>query len=154
VTESLALRPARGDDSHRVWEWNFAPDVRLQSLDARAVGFDEHDRWWTKRLAADPACTATWIVELDGSPVGVVRIDPIEDAGGDRISIALAPTMRRRGIGRRAIALACRRWARPIVAEIVDGNVASTTAFASAGFALHATRTGTRPIHVYRWSPS
>ena len=151
---STTLRPARDDDAVRVWEWNFAPDVRAQSIDSRIVTFAEHYAWWCARLT-DPR-RATWIVEHGGMPIGVVRIDPIEptpDGPTDKISIALAPEARGCGVGRRAIRLACAAWPRPILAQILSTNLASLAAFAAAGFAPTPDTTAEARVHLYRWSP-
>lgn len=148
---NTALRRAREDDAVRVWAWNFAPDVRAQSLDPRIVSFAEHHAWWCARLL-DPR-RATWIVEHGGAPIGVVRIDPTDDTSSDRISIALAPEARGCGVGRRAIALACAAWSRPILAQILDTNLASQAAFAAAGFAPAPDVAADARVRHYRWSP-
>jgi spore coat polysaccharide biosynthesis protein SpsF len=146
---TVTLRRARAGDRERVWEYNFAPDVRALSRDARAVTFAEHVRWYERRLArlGDPM----WIVEEDRVAVGVVRLDRIGEAGDvARISIALAARARGRGIGRRAIAAACQAWNRPIVAEVLDGNAASRACFEACEFESVHERDG---LVTYHWSP-
>ena len=68
---TVTLRAATLDDCERVWPWNFAADVRAMSNDPTIV-----------ELASTPPGTcaaspsgAIWIIEDDGVPVGVVRID-------------------------------------------------------------------------------
>ncbi|HLL25762.1 MAG TPA: GNAT family N-acetyltransferase, partial [Kofleriaceae bacterium] len=80
---SIRLRAARPTDAEHVWTWNAADDVRALSNDCRPIPLDEHLAWYARRIASpDPM----WIVEEDGDPIGVVRID---NRGGEgRISIA------------------------------------------------------------------
>jgi phosphinothricin acetyltransferase len=161
----IELRVPRGEDAVRVWAWNGAADVRAQSLDRRPIPLSSHLSWWSRRIDAEDA--PIWIVEDAGEPVGVIRIDPIvgEPFGGARarISIALAPSARGRGVGRRAIELACAAWGRPLVAEIRTTNTASLAAFEAAGFRLGPIRPGAarsgadavagRGVHLYLWRP-
>jgi RimJ/RimL family protein N-acetyltransferase len=147
----VELRRARPDDCVRVWEWNFSPEVRAVSRDARAVTFTEHARWFERRLArqAEPM----WIVvdSTERTAVGVVRLDRIGDNGDvARISIALASRARGRGIGRRAIAAACQAWNRPIVAEILATNAASRACFEACEFEVAHERDG---VITYHWNP-
>jgi len=137
----VALREARMADCDHVWQWNCAPDVRALSGDPSPVARPQHLSWYRARVAsADPM----WIVEENYHAVGVVRID----AG--RISIALAPFARGRGIGRRAIATACTLFGQPVVAEILPTNVASRACFEACGFVRSGERAG---FLTYTWSP-
>jgi L-amino acid N-acyltransferase YncA len=132
VTEpALALRRATADDCAAVWAWNFAPDVRAVSIDARPVGLDDHARWYAERLARADA--PMWVVENAGRPIGIVRVDNQPDGAG-KLSIALARDARGRGIGRRAVAEACARWGRPVVAWIRHDNLSSRNCFEACGF--------------------
>jgi RimJ/RimL family protein N-acetyltransferase len=70
----------------------------------------------------------------------VVRID----AG--QISIALAAGARGRGVGKRAIALACAAWGGPVVAQIRKDNQPSRAAFEACGFVSNGRET-------YEWRP-
>lgn len=141
----ITLRPAAPDDRGRVFEYNCSPAVRALSGNPAPVSFEEHERWYARRVA-DPA-SPMWIVEENGAPVGVVRIDAREEA---RISIALAPEARGRAIGRRAIALACAAWRAPVTAEIHESNAASRACFTASGFR----RVGKRDaFDLYLWSP-
>ncbi|MBX3156749.1 MAG: GNAT family N-acetyltransferase [Deltaproteobacteria bacterium] len=145
----IQLRRARPDDCVRVWEWNFAPDVRAVSRDARTVTFTEHARWYERRLArtAEPM----WVVLDARVPVGIVRLDRIGGAGDvARISIALAARARGKGVGRRALAAACLAWNRPIVAEILATNTASRACFEACEFEAAYERGG---VVTYHWSP-
>ena len=139
---TITLRPATVDDCERVWGWNFASDVRRVSNDASIVELAQHAAWYMDRLAHD---APMWIVEAEGAPVGVVRID-----SDGRISIALGAEARGRGIGRRAIAAACAVWARPVVATIRNNNPASRACFEACGF---VPKTTNDQVVTYQWSP-
>lgn len=137
----IALRAATLADCDAVWRWNCAPDVRARSTHARAIPLAEHAAWYARRLAVDDPM---WVIERDGAAVGVVRIDRLAEGAGHaaraankstgRISIALGTEARGRGIGRRAIAEACRAWHRPVMAEILIDNLASRACFEACGF--------------------
>jgi RimJ/RimL family protein N-acetyltransferase len=133
------LRAATLEDCERVWQWNFAADVRAMSNDPTIVELARHAAWYVHRLAQG----AFWIIEDDAEPVGTVRIDD------GRISIALAATARGKGIGKRAIAAACEAWAQPVVAKVRTDNQPSRAAFEAAGFVS----TGDAEMVTYQWSP-
>ncbi|MEP6860406.1 MAG: GNAT family N-acetyltransferase [Deltaproteobacteria bacterium] len=133
---TVTLRAAELDDLERVWQWNFAVDVRAMSNDQSIVELATHAAWYVDRIAKG----AIWIVECDGEGVGVVRID----AG--RISIALAAGARNQGVGKRAIAAACAAWGKPVVAQIHNDNQPSRAAFEACGFVSNGRET-------YEWRP-
>lgn len=138
----VTLRPATEGDCERVYAFNCSPRARAWSMDPRAIPYSAHEQWFARRLADTAA--PMWIVEEDAVPVGVVRID------NGRISIALGEGTWGRGIGRRAVALACRCWGQAVTAEIHESNTASHSCFAASGFS----RVGANgPFHLYRWSP-
>ncbi len=148
----VTLRRVTAEDSERVWEWNFAPDVRARSKSTKMVTFAEHERWFARRLA--DVGSPMWVVEADRIAVGIVRIDRVTPAGGmmlGRMSIALTARARGRRIGRRAIAAACAVWARPVVAQIASDNLPSRTAFAACGF--NEVPNGDTNMLTYEWSP-
>lgn len=141
----VALRDAQPADSEHVYQWNCAPEVRALSRDPSPVSRPQHSAWFRARLGRpDPI----WIVEEGGHAVGVVRVDRSEDIA--RISIALAPFARGRGIGRRALASACLRYGGPIVAEIQETNTASRECFEACGFKRAGEAGG---FITYTWSP-
>ncbi len=143
-SEVITMRDARIDDCERVFVWNCAPEVRALSGDPTIIKLADHIAWYQRRLSGGPM----WIVEDEGAPVGVVRLDPGPDATW--ISIALAPEARGRGIGRRAIRAACQAYGRPISASIRVRNTASRHAFEASGFVLSSV---TEDLVTYRWSP-
>jgi len=143
----IALRRARSEDCEAIWRWNFAPDVRAASRTVEPVAFIEHARWFARRLAEPGA--PIWVIEEDRCAIGVVRLDPPEH-GRARISIALAELVRGRGVGRAAVAAACRGWGTPIAAEIRVDNTVSRACFEACGFRAIAICDG---LVTYHWDP-
>jgi L-amino acid N-acyltransferase YncA len=145
--ETVTLRRAVSDDCEHVWGWNFAPEVRARSKRALAIAFAEHARWYMRRLADghDPM----WVIEQHGRPVGVVRLDT-SASGLTQISIALAAHARGHGLGRAAVASACRAWGKPVVAEIFADNLTSRACFEACGFRSVVESDG---LLTYYWDP-
>lgn len=137
------LRPARRDDAPLLLAWrNDATTVRFSGT-GRRVRAEEHARWLDSRLA--DAGTRIWIGEVDGRPVGEVRVD-VCDAVGE-VDVAVAPDARGRGYGRglldallvelRGDLQVCR-----LVASVHADNVASRRAFLGCGFVADDARDG------------
>jgi RimJ/RimL family protein N-acetyltransferase len=130
----LTLREARGNDSEAVRAWRNDPTSVRFSATGRPVTTAEHEAWFANALASEER--HLWIGELDGEPVGQVRVDVNGDAGV--VHIALAPERRGRGLGPRmldaAVETAKAGGVRALVAIVHRDNVASHRAFAKAGF--------------------
>jgi RimJ/RimL family protein N-acetyltransferase len=132
----LELRPARHEDSRLLLDWRNDPNVRAASFSTQEISRESHDAWLARKLE-DPDC-ALLIVEMDGNPLGYVRLDRLNRDEAE-ISIALAPEARGRGIGRDALRLATSSAARSlgvktVRARVRGANSASLTAFRAAGF--------------------
>lgn len=140
----VTLRDVHPDDRDRVYAWNCAPEIRAVSADPRPVTPSDHARWF----AARQPLGSFWIIEDDGVPVGTLRID--QHVGATSISIALGPEARARGVGRRAIRIACEAHGRPVEATIRHDNQPSLACFAACGFVPIS---ATDDLVTYRWSP-
>jgi RimJ/RimL family protein N-acetyltransferase len=134
----LVLRRARPGDSRFVLECRNDPEAVRYSGSGRAVADDEHAAWFTRRL--DQPASPLWIGEVDGRPVGNVRLD-VDDAVPDNgeVGIAVHPAARGAGHGRALLAAMLdelRRTGGPahIVARVHRENVASLRLFRRAGF--------------------
>jgi RimJ/RimL family protein N-acetyltransferase len=124
-----------------ILQWRNDQDAVANSLTGRSVDPKEHAVWYAKRLARVPLFM--WIAEVDGSPVGSVRIDK-EGASG-RVAIAVARAARGRGLGTTILramldAVASRQDAIELRAEVLVSNEASLRAFRKAGFEEAATK--------------
>jgi RimJ/RimL family protein N-acetyltransferase len=131
----LTLRPASHDDSEQLLAWRNDPRTRAASLNTDEVTRDEHERWLVRSL--DATDRTVFVAELDGRPVGTVRLDD----GGRRqleVSLTVAPEWRGKGIASQLLhaveATAGARGAVRLVARIKASNDASVRAFKNAGW--------------------
>jgi pseudaminic acid biosynthesis-associated methylase len=152
VPAGLRLRPAHPGDCERVWQLNNEAGARAASRSPEPIAPADHDGWFAARLA-DPD-TLLAIVELDGRPAGVIRIE--RRAGAAELSLAVDPAERGRGLGRAAVRAAAEaaaaRWpTAALEAWVADDNRASIRCFESAGFAeAGGRRIGDRWFRRYR----
>jgi RimJ/RimL family protein N-acetyltransferase len=134
VTQPL-LRPATAADSSFLRTLRNDPEVRRRSRQPGVVGEDEHEAWLDGVLA-DPEHRRLYVIELDATPQGQVRLD--RDGTSAEVSIALAAHARGRGVGRSALA-ATRTVARELEIDelhafVQENNPASLRLFAAAGY--------------------
>jgi RimJ/RimL family protein N-acetyltransferase len=132
----LDLRSATLDDEDLLLKWRNDPATRRASFRSDEISSADHHRWFLEKLE-DPDC-AILVVEVDGLPVGQIRLDRVA-VGVAEISIGLAAEVRGRGFGRKALLRAVPEAKRLlgaccIKALVKRGNAASLAAFASAGF--------------------
>jgi RimJ/RimL family protein N-acetyltransferase len=132
----LNLRRADRDDEDLVLTLRNDPSTRQVSFSATEISPEEHHAWFRRKLE-DPDC-ALLIVEVDGQPVGQVRLDRIREDLAE-ISIGLAPNARGRGIGTSALRMAAsaaseRLGVCGLRALVKEENAPSLAAFAAAGF--------------------
>lgn len=141
----LRLRRADMTDAERLFEWRNDPTSRRNSLAQEPIPWSRHVEWLSGRLAS--AETRLYIAEVQGEPVGTVRIDTADEAV---ISVAVAPRFRGQGLAAEIIRAATRDCAVPVVAQIRRTNLPSIRAFERAGFALAAE---TFDVLTYRLLP-
>lgn len=131
------LRPALPDDSAAVLAWRNDPASVAASLSQRPVPVGEHERWYASALGS--MRTRIWIGELDGEPVGQVRVDV--ESGVGVVSITVAPSHRGRGLSAPLLdelVAAVGPQVLSLVAFVVPGNDRSRRAFERAGFEVVA----------------
>jgi len=126
------LRGATIDDARLLYEWRNDPAARSASRNIVPLDFESHVRWLEGTLKN--SLRELLIAEIDGTPVGTVRLD--RSAEGTELSWTVAPGVRRKGIGKAIVALACRRAKPPIYAEMQEGNIASIKIAEFAGMSL------------------
>jgi perosamine synthetase len=136
----LSLRPATMSDAELLLTWANDPEVRDASFNSEPIGLDTHLSWLKRKLGSPD--TAFFICERRGGAIGYARVERRDDRRGE-IAVSVDSAQRRRGVGRRLIALASARAAEElgiaeIFARVKSGNVASLRAFERAGFVRDA----------------
>jgi GNAT superfamily N-acetyltransferase len=129
------LRWARWDDADRLLAWANDPAARQASFRSDPIPREGHLAWFA-RLLGDPH-SRIWIGEVDGQPVGTVRLT--REATAATVSIAVAPEARGRGPGRRLLTdlagwTAATGFAGLLVAWVKDANPASLRLFSGCGW--------------------
>ncbi len=150
-SEDLELRRVELGDCRLLWQWANDPNVRAASFSTDAIGWDEHVAWLSNRLA--DADSRMLIALEDGSPIGQIRLDRIDDQEAE-IDISVAPECRGRGYASRML----ERTAWDVFRErsffrlhgfIRPENQVSARAFEKAGFRRvgEATMRGHQAFH-------
>jgi UDP-2,4-diacetamido-2,4,6-trideoxy-beta-L-altropyranose hydrolase len=130
----LRLRLAEPSDESWLLELQCAPGVRRFTRNPALPTATEHAAWLARTLG-DPE-RLLCIVERDGDAAGMVRLDRLAPpAPRFEVSIAVHPSMHRRGVGGAALAL-LRRLApgATLDAAVHPDNEASQALFAAAGY--------------------
>lgn len=126
----VTIRPVDRDDADVLLAWANDPTTRAASFDAHEITPDEHERWLTSVLT-DPAERA-FVGELDGLPIGVVRVSGTEPPL--TISITVAPAARGRRLAGPLISAGTARVGLETIALVKSSNERSLRAFEAAGY--------------------
>lgn len=143
----LWLRLGTKDDVDRVFEWANDPVTRQVSFNTEPIAYDQHVAWFERQLTGERQNLFIIVARalddeaLPGEPLGVVRLDALQDLPtACVVSINVAPQARGRGVGGRALAAATEAAIKlgfdTIDAYIRPSNVASVRAFEKAGYKL------------------
>ncbi len=124
ASNSLRYRGATASDALVLLAWRNDALTRFNSRNANPVDLSDHLAWLERRLMRESP--HLYIAELDGEPVGTVRID------GEEISYTVAPEHRGRGYAKQMLRWAYSEFGR-LRAEIRPDNIASIKAAESAG---------------------
>ncbi len=132
----VTLRPATRADAGHVLEWRNESTAVQWSATGEAVPDTQHARWFAAVLD-DPGRRLV-IAEVDGEPIGSLRVDVADGVGV--VSIAVAPQWRGRGYGRSMLQaleaeLAADCQVRTLEAVVHPENEPSRRAFEANGFA-------------------
>lgn len=133
----LRLRKANAEDVLLLYEWVNEPEVRKQSLNSEPIPFQNHEQWFSARLA--DANTSIYIGSNDIQEVGQVRFDKVGDFY--EIDYSVAQRWRGKGFGKQLIqsgvaAILKQDPAAQIKAVVKTGNAPSNGVFQSLGFEL------------------
>jgi RimJ/RimL family protein N-acetyltransferase len=131
------FRLADWRDEAELLRWRNDPETIAWSFTHCTVSPEEHHAWLRNRIEENRSPTGhpkLYIAELDGKPVGVVRI-----RGGipPQIDYTVAPEHRRKGIGTELVRFAASRGTEDSVCamDILTGNAASVRIAEKCGFA-------------------
>jgi len=142
--EEVSLRIAEATDESWLFELQQRPETRKFANIPQAPSRNEHADWF-RRTLNDPQ-NLLMIIEFDGAPAGVLRLD--YGKASHRVSIAVDPTHHRHGIAAAALALASRiSPGYSLDAQVKPENKASLALFAAASY-RHMTN------DLYRREPS
>jgi RimJ/RimL family protein N-acetyltransferase len=127
----MVLRKATIDDEALLLVWRNDEFTRVNSFNQDPVTPEAHALWLKASL--NNTNRLLFIVEESGAPVGMLRIDSLED-GNKELSWNVSPQHRGTGIGRRMVRMIVERhpaWS--FVARIKTHNVASIKIAEHAG---------------------
>jgi RimJ/RimL family protein N-acetyltransferase len=142
----IVLRQATEADAELLLAWRNDPVTRQFSLQTDPIALSEHQAWLAASLRNPDR--RLLVGSIGAEPVGTVRFDRLDD-GAQRVSIAISPEWRRRGVGRALQRAACREVAPSrLIAEIRENNVASRRIFRGCGF-RRSSHDAARGIGVY-----
>jgi RimJ/RimL family protein N-acetyltransferase len=150
----VTLRPAAAADGEALWQWRNDPAARRASFDGREIPWEEHADWLARTLGRPDR--RLWIVEVAGTPAGMVRLDVEGDCAA--VSLNVAPAFRGAGVGPAALARAAGEafgalGLSTLVARVKVDNPASRAAFERAGFTVTGTGAGVITVRRTRRTP-
>jgi spore coat polysaccharide biosynthesis protein SpsF len=133
---TVTLRPAYECDARFVLDARCDSDAVRFSVIGKAIDPERHAEWFAHRL--DQAGQPFWIGELDGAPIGTVRLDVRSGVG--EVAIAVHPKYRGQGhakalLGALLQQVAAEQQVTALVARVHSDNAASLRAFSGVGFA-------------------
>lgn len=131
----LSLRKVNSNDVELIFHWANDPDVRNNSFNTNEKVWDEHVKWFHKKIQTD---SIWFILEKEDKPVGVIRFDK-----GDNsyiLNYSIAKEFRGFGYGKKIVELGIedlqlqKKGINVIEAHVKINNTASQKIFNSLGF--------------------
>jgi len=148
----LFLRKASMEDCELLFQWVNDPDARRSAFRSDPIEFNEHSRWYGKKLN-DTNFIQYIAIDQDEKAVGQVRFD-IKN-GEAEVDVSVAPKYRGRGYGTCIIKKGVNNVLKSIKittfhAKIKSYNQASIKSFQQANFAIHGSLiiNGHKAIHL------
>lgn len=144
---TVTLRLASAQDELCIYRWQADPRTRRFARNPSTPSLEEHSRWIEQSLI-DPD-RLLMILEHEGEPAGVLRLDATEGSDIREISIFVSPEKYRLGIAKAGLRLVNNLfpgWT--IWAEVLPSNVASQRLFEGVGYErVGPTRYSRRPYY-------
>jgi RimJ/RimL family protein N-acetyltransferase len=130
----LHIRQAKLTDVDLIFEWSNDQLVREQSFHSDVISYVPHCEWFKNKLGDKTA--SIYIVEADGKPASMLRID--EKTDNAVIGVVIGKEFRGEGLASISISKGVTEYFRvnslPILASIKKQNIASIKSFQKAGF--------------------
>lgn len=98
----LVLRKAKKEDCELLFEWANDIECRKNSFSEKKIDFEMHIKWLESKLKN--ISSDLFIVEEDGKPVGMLRLDYEQKSA--IISYSVAKEERKKGYGKKILQLA------------------------------------------------
>jgi len=130
---TITLRKASLEDLELLFKWRNDKQVRLNSLNTDFVLFEQHSEWFLKNLT-NRTCKI-FILQVDSTPVGTIRLDYRPSESGWVISFSVDPLHRSKGFGKLMVGKCvqeCQLF--PLIAYVKKDNISSLKIFESLGF--------------------
>jgi UDP-2,4-diacetamido-2,4,6-trideoxy-beta-L-altropyranose hydrolase len=131
----IDIRSATIDDAKSIYEWQCDPKTRKYAINSEIPSWSEHVKWVDKKI--NSFLSFFWIIIHDGSPSGVLRLDPknLGEGDGYLISIFVDPDKYNLGIGKGAIEITKRIFSdSKLYAKVLSNNNNSISMFTNANF--------------------
>lgn len=134
---AIRIRRARESDCKIFWQWANDPEVRSSSFSPASISWDDHVRWFEKKL--NDSETAIFIaLDFEDNPIGQIRFD-LTDEKEAEIDVSIDSDMRAGGYGQTLISTGVERifrnWNIQSVSALIRAeNSRSIKAFERAGF--------------------
>jgi len=126
----LEFRPATIADARQLFDWRNDEATRAQSFEIEPLVFENHLAWFERSLTNPDR--AIFIVEHDGTGVGMIRKDRLDQAWV--LSWMVNPVARGKGYGKELLKQFVEEKPEAYIAEIKHGNTASINMAEYAGF--------------------
>lgn len=130
------LREATEKDMKLLWEWVNDPLVRKYAFSSQQISLEEHWKWYNNLLKDE--CIRQYIYEVEGIPVGQVRITMTLTVA--EIDYSICKEKRGIGYGKRMIQLLTKKvkkdfpHVRVLLAKVRTENIASQRVFTQIGY--------------------
>ena len=133
----LTYRKAIPADVTLLYDWVNDPIVRKSSFQQSLVHFEEHVKWFNKKLSSLHCYIYIFLDANNNQPVGQVRID--KDDNEVIIGVSVSQNFRGLSLSSTMLNMACDAYFKEneretIVAYIKEENVPSYKSFIKAGF--------------------
>lgn len=147
VKDNIVLRRASMEDAELLFKWKNDKETIKNSITKRGVTMEEHLNWLQRVI--DNPYRQLYILEIDGEPVGQLRLD-IEENLTAEISYGLGIEHRGKGFGKilleQAELLVNLFGIAELTAEVLPHNMASCKLFQKLGY----TEEKKDDLYVYR----